>query len=138
MAEAKATIPHFQVQTEVAMDAAIALRSGLKAILDGDSVPSLNDLIVKACALALREHPRANGSYRDGGFELHRASTSASRWRAEDALVVPTVMDADTKSLGSIARETSALGRARPSGDDHAHRSCRVRPSPCRTSACSG
>ncbi len=70
---------------------------------------------MKACALALREHPRANGSYRDGRFELHsRVNVGvAVAVDAEDALnsalVVPTVLDADSKSLGEIARETGAL-----------------------------
>jgi pyruvate dehydrogenase E2 component (dihydrolipoamide acetyltransferase) len=109
MAEAKATIPHFQVQTEVTMDAAIALRAELKASVDGGAAPSLNDLIVKACALALRQHPAANGSYVDGGFELHGRVNIGVAVAAEDALVVPVVKDADTKSLGSIARETRRL-----------------------------
>jgi pyruvate dehydrogenase E2 component (dihydrolipoamide acetyltransferase) len=72
-------------------------------------------MVVKACALALRDHPRANGSYRDGRFELHsRVNVGvAVAVDAEDplhsALVVPTVFDADTKALGEIARETRAL-----------------------------
>jgi len=109
MAEAKATVPHFQVQTEVAMDAAIALREQLKASVDGAVVPSLNDFVVKACASALHAHPRANGSYRDGGFELHGRVNVGLAVAAEDALVVPVVKDADTKSLGAIARESRLL-----------------------------
>jgi pyruvate dehydrogenase E2 component (dihydrolipoamide acetyltransferase) len=117
MAESKATIPHFQVQSEVAMDAAIALRAELKASVEGDAVPSLNDLIVKACALALRQHPAANGSYVDGGFELHGRVNVGVAVAAEDALVVPVVMDADTKSLGSIARETRRLAERVRTGE---------------------
>jgi pyruvate dehydrogenase E2 component (dihydrolipoamide acetyltransferase) len=117
MAESKATIPHFQVQTEVAMDAAIALRSGLKASANGEAVPSLNDLIVKACAIALRQHPRANGSYADGGFELHGRINIGVAVAGEDALVVPVVLDADTKSLGGIARETRRLAARVRSGE---------------------
>jgi pyruvate dehydrogenase E2 component (dihydrolipoamide acetyltransferase) len=117
MAESKATIPHFQVQTEVAMDAAIALRGGLKASANGEAVPSLNDLIVKACAIALRQHPRANGSYADGGFELHGRINIGVAVAGEDALVVPVVLDADTKSLGGIARETRRLAARVRSGE---------------------
>ena len=112
MAEAKSTIPHFQVQTEVQFDAAIALRAELKAAgdqLPGTPVPSLNDLIVKASALALRRHPHANGSYKDGRFELHARVNVGVAVAADSALVVPTVFDADTKSLGAIAADTSAL-----------------------------
>jgi pyruvate dehydrogenase E2 component (dihydrolipoamide acetyltransferase) len=108
MAEAKATIPEFQVQTEVAMDAALAFRGELKRILEGGA-PSLNDLIVKACALSLRGHPRANGSYVDGAFELHGRVNVGVAVAAEEALVVPVVQDADAKALGQIARETRRL-----------------------------
>jgi pyruvate dehydrogenase E2 component (dihydrolipoamide acetyltransferase) len=108
MAEAKATIPEFQVQTEVAMDTAIAFRAELKRILEGEA-PSLNDLVVKACALALRGHERANGSYLDGGFELHERVNVGVAVAGEDALVVPVVHDADRKALGQIARETRRL-----------------------------
>ncbi len=110
MAEAKATVPEFQVQIEVAIDAALALRAGLKAAADeGGVVPSVNDLIVKASALALREHPLANGSYRDGRFELHPRVNVGIAVAAADALVVPTITDADTRSLGSIATEARRL-----------------------------
>ncbi len=108
MAEAKATIPEFQVQTDVAMDAAIALRGELRAILE-DGAPSLNDLIVKACAIALRWHPRVNASFVDGGFEEHERVNVGVAVAGEQTLVVPVVHDADGKSLGQIARETRRL-----------------------------
>ncbi len=100
MAEAKATVPHFQVQTEVDMDAAIEVRRRLKAIATGAPTPSLNDLIVKAAAVALREHPKANASYRDARFELHSRINVGIAVAANEALVVPTIADADRKSLG--------------------------------------
>ncbi|HEY2717877.1 MAG TPA: dihydrolipoamide acetyltransferase family protein [Solirubrobacterales bacterium] len=109
MSEAKATAPHFQVETEVRMDAAIELRSGLKAIAGEEPVPSFNDLIVRATALALRQHPKANGSYRDGNFELHDRVNVGIAVAAEDALVVPTIFDADRMSLGEIGRESRRL-----------------------------
>jgi pyruvate dehydrogenase E2 component (dihydrolipoamide acetyltransferase) len=113
MAEAKSTIPHFQVQTEVAFDAAIALRAQLKTAAEqfGEPAPSLNDLIVKAAAIALRKHPHANGSYKDGRFELHDRVNVGVAVAAEGALVVPTVFDADTKALSTIAAETRALAQ---------------------------
>jgi pyruvate dehydrogenase E2 component (dihydrolipoamide acetyltransferase) len=110
MVEATSTIPHFQVEAEVEMDATIALRTTLKAAAaEGDAVPSFNDLVVKAAAIALRRHPRANGSYRDGHFELHERVNVGVAVAADDALVVPTVFDADTKSLGQIARDVREL-----------------------------
>ncbi|HET9094696.1 MAG TPA: dihydrolipoamide acetyltransferase family protein, partial [Solirubrobacteraceae bacterium] len=110
MAEATATVPHFQVQTEVTMDAALEHRAQLRRVArEGDRVPSVNDLIVKASALALRSHPLANGSYRDDGFELHERINIGVAVAAQGALVVPTVFDAATKSLGEIAAEVARL-----------------------------
>jgi pyruvate dehydrogenase E2 component (dihydrolipoamide acetyltransferase) len=110
MADAKATVPHFQVQTEVVMDEAIALRAELKSLAgESDPVPSFNDMIIKAAAVALVEHPLANGSYQDDGFVLHDQVNVGMAVAADNALVVPTVFDAVGKSLGQIARETRAL-----------------------------
>jgi pyruvate dehydrogenase E2 component (dihydrolipoamide acetyltransferase) len=113
MSEAKATIPEFQVQTEADIGALLALRAQLKDQPEPpDPMPSLNDFIVKACALALRRHPRANGSYRDGRFELHEHVNVGIAVAATDALVVPTIADADTRSVGAIAREARRLAGA--------------------------
>jgi pyruvate dehydrogenase E2 component (dihydrolipoamide acetyltransferase) len=109
MAEAKATVPHFQVETEVRMDAAIALRAELKAIAGEAPAPSFNDMILKAAALALRSHPKANGSYVNGAFELHDRVNVGMAVAADDALIVPTIFDADTKSLGEIGRDSRRL-----------------------------
>jgi pyruvate dehydrogenase E2 component (dihydrolipoamide acetyltransferase) len=121
MAESKATIPDFSLQMEFDMEACVALRSELKR-LSPEEAPTYNDMIVKACALALREHPRANGGYRDGKLQLHSrvnvgvavtvsgdATSPDDATAMSDVLVVPTVFDADFKSLGEIARETRAL-----------------------------
>jgi pyruvate dehydrogenase E2 component (dihydrolipoamide acetyltransferase) len=110
MAESKATIPDFVLRTEVAMDGCVALRGQLKERLGPDApVPSYNDMVVKAAALALREFPRANGAYRDGRFELYSRVNVGVAVAGQDALVVPTVFDADTRSLGDIARATRDL-----------------------------
>jgi pyruvate dehydrogenase E2 component (dihydrolipoamide acetyltransferase) len=86
----------------------VRLRGELKRI-SKDEAPTYNDMVVKACALALREHPRANGSYRDGSLQLHSRVNIGVAVAAREALVVPTVFDADAKALGEIARETRAL-----------------------------
>jgi pyruvate dehydrogenase E2 component (dihydrolipoamide acetyltransferase) len=132
MAESKATIPDFTLSADIDMERCVDLRAELKrlsragdardktAVPTGDgrdkaAAPTYNDMIVKACALALRDHPRANGSYRDGRFELHArvnvgvAVAAGAGDPTGGALVVPTVFDADTKALGEIARETRAL-----------------------------
>ncbi len=111
MAESKATVPEFTIATDVDMEGAVELRKQLKAAAETVSgvVPSYNDMVVKASALALREFPRANGSYKDGRFELYSRVNVGVAVAAHDALVVPTVFDADRKSLGEIARDARAL-----------------------------
>jgi pyruvate dehydrogenase E2 component (dihydrolipoamide acetyltransferase) len=110
MAESKATAPHFYLQAEIDMTAAVEGRAKLKASAkEGDVVPTFNDMVIKACALALREHPRANGAYRDGRIELYSRVNVGVAVAAQDALVVPTVFDADQKGLRRIATETRAL-----------------------------
>jgi pyruvate dehydrogenase E2 component (dihydrolipoamide acetyltransferase) len=112
MAESKATAPHFYLSVEVDMSRAVAARARIKAAAaDGDVVPSFNDMVVKACAIALREHPRANGAYRDGRLELYSRINVGVAVAAQDALVVPTVFDADQKGLRQIASETRALAQ---------------------------
>jgi pyruvate dehydrogenase E2 component (dihydrolipoamide acetyltransferase) len=110
MAESKATAPHFYLRASVDMSQAVEGRQKLKALAAEDSVvPSFNDMVVKACALALREHPRANGAYRDGRFELYSRVNVGVAVAAKDALVVPTVFDADRKGLRQIAVESREL-----------------------------
>jgi pyruvate dehydrogenase E2 component (dihydrolipoamide acetyltransferase) len=122
MSESKATIPDFTLHAEVAMEQAVELRTQLRkagrgwdgersAAPDGGAlaIPSYNDMVVKACGLALREHPRANAAYRDGAFELYQRVNVGIAVAAHDGLVVPTVFDADRKSLLEIAREARRL-----------------------------
>jgi pyruvate dehydrogenase E2 component (dihydrolipoamide acetyltransferase) len=118
MAESKATIPDFALRAIVDMEACVALRAQLKRLSEAQA-PTYNDMVVKACALALREYPRANGTYKDGKLELHsrvNVGVAVAVQGADDggasqggALVVPTIFDADTKSLGEIALEARAL-----------------------------
>ena len=110
MAESKATAPHFYLRAEIDMSRAVEARARIKAgAAEGGVVPSLNDMVVKACALALREHPRANGAYRDGRFELYSRVNVGIAVAARDALVVPTVFDADRKGLRQIAFDSRRL-----------------------------
>jgi pyruvate dehydrogenase E2 component (dihydrolipoamide acetyltransferase) len=112
MAESKATAPHFYLEAEIDMSRAVAARARLKAAAgEGEVVPSFNDMVVKACALALREFPRANGAYRDGRFELYSRVNVGVAVAAQDALVVPTVFDADRKGLRQIAADSRALAQ---------------------------
>jgi pyruvate dehydrogenase E2 component (dihydrolipoamide acetyltransferase) len=112
MAESKATIPHFYLSMEIDMAEAVKLRARLKEIAaEGQAVPTFNDMVVKACARALRDFPRANGSYRDGRLELYSRVNVGVAVAAQDALVVPTIFDADSKSLGDIAARSRQLAQ---------------------------
>jgi pyruvate dehydrogenase E2 component (dihydrolipoamide acetyltransferase) len=110
MTESRSSIPEFEVQTEVAMDRAVALREQLRAAAGDDQpLPSINDLIVRACALTLRRHPRLNAFYATEGLRLWPNVNIGIAVATDDALIVPTVRDADSLSLGAIARETRRL-----------------------------
>jgi pyruvate dehydrogenase E2 component (dihydrolipoamide acetyltransferase) len=118
MSESKATAPHFYLTTEVDMGAAVAARARIKEISgEGEVVPSFNDMVVKACAIALRKFPRANGAYKDGRFELYSRINVGIAVAANDALVVPTIFDADRKGLREIAADARSLaGKVRDGG----------------------
>ena len=112
MAESKATAPHFYLEAEIDMTRCFEARAQIKASAkEGEVVPSFNDMVVKAAALALREFPRANAAYKDGKFELYSRVNVGIAVAAQDALVVPTVFDADRKGLREIATESRALAQ---------------------------
>ena len=122
MAESRATIPDFTLHAEADMEQAVQLRAQLRragrggdgersAAPDGGAlaVPSYNDMVVKACALALRDHPWANAAYRDGAFERYERVNVGIAVAADDSVIVPTLFDADRKSLLDIGREARTL-----------------------------
>jgi len=106
MAQAKATAPEFAVQMTVDMTGALTLRRDL---VDAGVKASVNDLVVKAAAQALRAHPRLNGTYRDGAIETYARVNVGVAVAADNALLVPTLFDADSKTVATIAMETRAL-----------------------------
>lgn len=111
MAESRSTVPSFTLTAAVAMGPALGFRAGLKE--GGGPVPTINDLIVKACALALRRNPGANAAYSDGGqLERFERVNVGFAVAAQGALLVPTVFDADRRSLAEIAAETRRLVQA--------------------------
>ena len=107
MSESRRTVPEFALEVDVEMAAALALREELARLADPG--PSINDIILKASAAALRHHPRANGSFTDDHFVLHADINVAFAVAAQDALVVPVIRHADRKGIGEIARESRAL-----------------------------
>ena len=115
MAQSKATVPHFYVESEIDMTRALELRAELNGGLaaSGGKI-SVNDLIVRACALALLEHPQAHRSFVDGRHVYHAHANVGIAVALDDGLIVPVVVSADTKSVREISSETRDLaGRAR-------------------------
>ena len=121
MTESKATIPEFEVQTEVLADEVLSLRTRLQELAGEGPVPSINDVIVKACAVALRNHPLVNSSFLDGGVRLHPRISIGFAVARPGALIVPVVHDADQKPLGVIAGETRRLAERVRSGEITPH-----------------
>lgn len=113
MVEARAAVPDFEVRVRVDAQPVMDLRERLK-VESPDTIPSVNDLVVKASALALREQPQANGAHRGDTWEFYDRVNVGIAVAVEHGLLVPTIMDADRKSVGEIARTSRLLAeRAR-------------------------
>jgi pyruvate dehydrogenase E2 component (dihydrolipoyllysine-residue acetyltransferase) len=109
----KAPVPHFYVSSEVAMDRAWALREELNA-LEGQPKISLNDFIVRACGLALIEHPGVNASFQGETIRVFRRAHIGVAVALPDGLITPVLRDCQAKSLTQVAVEARDLAeRAR-------------------------
>jgi pyruvate dehydrogenase E2 component (dihydrolipoamide acetyltransferase) len=109
MVQSKAPIPHFTVTVEADMGAALELRKSLNAIEASAEKLSVNDIVIKAAALALQRHPGVNARYHDGRVRLFKRVHMGIAVAVEDGLIVPVIRDCDRKSLGEIAREARGL-----------------------------
>ena len=118
MSESKQRIPHYYVTSEVDMAAALEFRTQVNASLgDSGGRVSVNDLIIKAAALALREHPNVNRSFVGDELYQYESIDINIAIALDGGLIAPFVPAADEKSLGAIARLTKDLGkRAREGG----------------------
>ena len=103
VAESRATIPDHTVTVAIDMERCAVL------LTRDEGGATFDDLVLKATALALRDHPRVNGAYRDGRFELYARVNVGFVVATENALLVPTIFDADTKALSQIAAERASL-----------------------------
>jgi len=110
LTESKQTVPHFYVGNEIDMTEVLKLRQELNVALSEEGIKiSVNDLIVRACALTLEKFPEINGSYKDGQFVLHKKVNIGIAVDLPSGLVVPVIRDANTKGLRVIAREARSL-----------------------------
>ena len=110
--ESKTTIPHFYLTADVDMDAAMEFREQV-AQVHGAKL-SVNDLVLKACALAMRRIPEANASFTEEAIIQHARVDIGMAVAIEDGLITPVIRDADKKTIGQIATEAREMaGRAR-------------------------
>ena len=115
MTESKTTVPHFYLTVDCEIDELLKVRAELNTRIAPDKI-SVNDIVIRACALALREVPEANVSWEgDGGMMRRHAAVDVSVAVAIDGgLITPIVRSADTKGLVEIAQEMRDLAeRAR-------------------------
>lgn len=112
LTESKQQVPHFTLTVDCRMDALLALRA--QANQGGAAKLSVNDFIVRATALALREVPEVNASWHDDAIEFHAGADISVAVATDGGLVTPIVRDADVKPLSAIAGEIVELaGRAK-------------------------
>ena len=120
MTASKQTVPHFYVTSEIDMAEAMALRAKLNALVDDAGKISVNDMVVKAAALALVKFPSINASYGNNVIVRHGAVNMGIAVAMEQGLITVVVNDADRKPLPQIAREARDIatrtknGKARP------------------------
>ncbi len=115
LTEAARDIPHFPLTIDVEIDALLASRAEINALLEKEGVKiSVNDMIIKACAMALKHEPNANASYSPEGIALHHNADVAMAVALDGGLITPIIRKAETKSLAQIATEAKDLAaRAR-------------------------
>src|SRR3989442_471799 len=109
LAQSKFSAPHFYVTSEIAMDDAVRLRQMFNEAVDKSEAISINDLVVKAVALALTKFPEVNASWADGRIERKRDINIGIAVGLPDRLIVPVLRNADQKPLKDIARESKQL-----------------------------
>ena len=107
LVESKTTAPHFYLTYEVDMKRAIDLRASLNS--GGDVKVSFNDIIVRACAFALRSHPKLNSSFAGDKIIQHGAINVGVAVAIDDGLITPVIRNTDMKSLLEISAESKEL-----------------------------
>jgi pyruvate dehydrogenase E2 component (dihydrolipoamide acetyltransferase) len=111
MVEAKGPVPHFYVSMDVDMAKAVADLEELNEGVPKEELVTINDLILRACALALRGYPDVNSFYQDGKLIRNRRINVGFAVAIPGGLIEPVIRDADQKGLKQLAVESKALAR---------------------------
>jgi pyruvate dehydrogenase E2 component (dihydrolipoamide acetyltransferase) len=115
LTESARDIPHFPLTVDVEMDALLAARTRINGLLEARGIKvSVNDLVIKAAALALKQVPEANASFTPEGIALHRHADISMAVAVDGGLITPIIRRAEQKGLAEIALEAKDLAeRAR-------------------------
>jgi len=116
MAQSKREAPHYYLTADINMTEAERLRQQLNEAVEGYPHVSVNDLIVKAAALALARHPAFNTWFVDGEVRQHQVINVCIAVALEDGLIAPAILDCGNKSLGEIAQASRSLAERARSG----------------------
>jgi len=109
LVESKQTVPHFYLEADLDVEALVALREQVNLGSTPETKISVNDMLLRACALALRAVPEANASWIDGQVVQYDRADVSVAVSIEDGLLTPVLRDADRLSLGAVAKATKEL-----------------------------
>jgi pyruvate dehydrogenase E2 component (dihydrolipoamide acetyltransferase) len=110
MLESKQTVPHFYLSVELEIDALLAARAAINAVTEKKGAKvSVNDMLIKACAKALRDHPECNASWTEDEMIQYGAVDISVAVATDRGLITPIVRNADMKGLAQIATEMKDL-----------------------------
>ena len=112
MVESVQQVPHFPLTIDVEIDALLAARAKVNALLEKSGVKvSVNDFVIKAAAMALKAVPEANASYSPEGIAMHHHADVAMAVAIDGGLITPIIFKAETKTLSQIAVESKDLAK---------------------------
>lgn len=115
--ESKLTVPHFYLSVECNIDKLLGLREEINAGAEGSDKVSINDFVIKAVALALKDVPEANSSWDEEAIILYNNIDISVAVAIDGGLITPIIKNADQKSISSISKEMKSLAkRARENG----------------------
>ncbi len=109
MTLSKQTQPHYYLTLDIDMTPAMAFREQFNASATDEQRVSINDLVVKACAIALERHPKFNAEFSEEGLVHHDRVNVCIGVALDDGLIAPALLDCQSKSLGRIAVESKDL-----------------------------
>ncbi len=116
LSESKQTVPHFYLTVDCELDALLALRKSLNDKAEGAYRLSVNDLVIKAAAVALKRVPAANASYGEEGLKLFHSADISVAVATERGLITPIVRNAGEKGLETISAEMKSLAERAQAG----------------------